>query len=147
MKTKQFFSIMVLVGIAFAGVAFAGPTALPPSGGGWSLPIYGKSPAANQSKVGTAPSGNQVAHALAVGPELTGNSTLYVSGGIAVFGSLSNTSDSMSVLSNLDTSNLYMNNTSSTQLDSLYVSNVNTTNGTSKPLCIDGQYKKVKLCQ
>jgi hypothetical protein len=153
MKTKQIFSIMVLVGIAFAGVAFAGPTALPPNGNLTSLPIFGVSPDVSQSKIGTAPSGTQVPRALQIGTnDPSSNATLWVEGGISVFGSTGTVpgGDGITVGTDLTTTNLYMNNTvgSSTTIENLTITTLkNSTVSTPRSICLDGQFKKLKPCQ
>lgn len=151
---------MVLVGVAFAGVAFAGPTATPPNGG-FSTPVYTTSPLVDQSKVGTTPtgaSGNKVPHALVVGSYYdylsNGNdSTVYVYG-LTTFGSLDLSADSLGIPGSVTANKMVVNNTvkttqsqSSVIQEKMHVYGLSGGTGASRALCLDNGTHKVVICQ
>lgn len=144
---------MVLVGIAFAGIAFAGPTALPPNKN-VGAPIF-LSPALDQSKTGlpaTGATGYKVPHALAIGTAgfPVSDSTLYVEG-TTTLGSLSSTTDPTKINTSLQVAgSLTVNDTDPndpTKQSNFTVIDVATTrnSNTIKSLCVDSS-RKLILC-
>jgi hypothetical protein len=157
MKTKQIFSITVLVGIAFAGIALAGPTAVPP-GNNVGSPIFSSYLSnIDQSKLGSVGT-NNVRHALSIGlPSFptVNPATLYVDG-TTVVGSLSATNDPVRIVTNINTDSFQVNDTiieSTGMIDYQTVTDSTVTvNGLAtdfsssyKPLCANG-VGKVVIC-